>query len=191
MTHPSVPDVAIIGGGPAGYTAAIYSARAGLHSVLYQGPQPGGQLTITTDVENYPGYPAGIKGPEMMELFLQQAQRFGTQVVAATVRGVNFKDYPFHLTLEGGEEVRARSVIIATGSSAKWLEIPSEKRLYGKGVSACAVCDGFFFRGQEVAVVGGGIVRRRKRVIWPIFVIGSIYWCAVIKCVLLRLCKSG
>jgi thioredoxin reductase (NADPH) len=149
-------NVLIIGSGPAGYTAAIYAARAGLNPVLYQGMQPGGQLTTTTDVENYPGYPKGVQGPQMMLDFQQQAQRFGTLITTANVTAVNFTTYPHQVTIDNQHTVLAKTVIIATGASAKWLGLPSEKRLNGKGVSACAICDGFFFRGQDVAVVGGG-----------------------------------
>lgn len=146
----------IIGGGPAGYTAAIYAARAGLHPVLYQGPNPGGQLTITGDVENYPGYRNGIAGSAMMEDFQAQAERFGAIVKTGTITKVNFATYPRLLILDSGVNVLAQSVIIAAGAAAKWLGLPAEKRLYGRGISACAICDGFFFKGKTVVVVGGG-----------------------------------
>ncbi len=149
-------DCLIIGSGPAGYTAAIYAARAGMKPVLYQGGQPGGQLTITTDVENYPGYPDGIEGPQMMMEFEKQARRFETDIRYGLVTSVDFSGYPHLVTIDWKKEIEAKAVIIATGASAKWLGLPAEERLNGKGVSACAVCDGFFFRKQEVVVVGGG-----------------------------------
>lgn len=148
--------VAIIGSGPAGYTAAIYAARAGLHAVLYQGTQPGGQLTTTTEVENYPGYAQGVLGTQMMLDFQQQAQRFGTDLRPATITAVDFSGYPFQLTADDQHSILAKSVILAAGATAKWLGLPAEQRLNGRGVSACAICDGFFFKGQAVAVVGGG-----------------------------------
>ena len=146
----------IIGSGPAGYTAAVYAARANLSPVLYTGEQPGGQLMITTDVENYPGYPDGINGPMMMEDFKKQAERFGTDIRYEMITKVDFSNAKHKVWTESGTEIHADSVIISTGASAKWLGLESEQRLNSKGVSACAVCDGFFFRGQVVAVVGGG-----------------------------------
>lgn len=146
----------IIGSGPAGYTAAIYAARAGLNPVLYQGLQPGGQLTITNDVENYPGYPQGTKGPDMMEDFKQQAERFGADVRFGIATAVDFSSRPHKVTVDDHLTIAADTVIISTGASAKWLGIPSEAKFNGSGVSACAVCDGYFYRGQEVAIVGAG-----------------------------------
>ena len=146
----------IIGSGPAGYTAAIYAARAGLQPVMYMGLQPGGQLTITNDVENFPGYPDGVMGPEMMEDLKKQAERFGTDIRYGIATKVDFSGTPHKITIDETVELTADSVIIATGASAKWLGIPSEARLNGSGVSACAVCDGFFYRGKEVAIVGAG-----------------------------------
>ena len=146
----------IIGSGPAGYTAAIYAARAGLNPVLFTGKEPGGQLMITTDVDNFPGYPAGIMGPEMMEDFRKQAERFGTEIRYELITGVEFTGPVHILTTESGKNIEANTVIISTGATAKWLGLDSEKRLMNKGVSACAVCDGFFFRGMDVAVVGAG-----------------------------------
>ena len=146
----------IIGSGPAGYTAAIYAARANMKPVLYQGIQPGGQLTITTEVENYPGYPDGVQGPEMMVHFEKQAARMGADIRFGLATKVDFSAPPFKVWIDEEKLVEADSVIIATGASAKWLGIESEQRLNGFGVSACAVCDGFFFRGKEVAIVGAG-----------------------------------
>jgi thioredoxin reductase (NADPH) len=146
----------IIGSGPAGYTAAIYAARAGLNPVMYQGPQPGGQLMITNEVENYPGYPDGVMGPEMMVDFKKQAERFGTDVRFGMATKVDFKQQPYIVTIDNEHNIATDTLIISTGASAKWLNIPGEEKLNGKGVSACAVCDGFFFRGQEVIIVGGG-----------------------------------
>ncbi|WP_298356029.1 thioredoxin-disulfide reductase [Runella sp.] len=147
----------IIGSGPAGYTAAVYASRAGLNPVLYTGGQPGGQLTITTDVENYPGYPEGVQGPQMMMDFEAQARRFGTDIRYGLATKVDFSDSNLHkVWIDNTKLIESPTVIIATGASAKWLGLESEQRLNGHGVSACAVCDGFFFRNQEVAIVGGG-----------------------------------
>lgn len=151
-----IKNCVIIGSGPAGYTAAIYAARAGMTPVLYTGPEPGGQLMITTDVENYPGYPDGIMGPAMMDEFKKQAERFGTIVNYEMISKVDFTGPVHKIWTESGEEVQAHTVVISTGASAKWLGLESEERLMNKGVSACAVCDGFFFKGLEVILVGGG-----------------------------------
>jgi len=146
----------IIGSGPAGYTAAIYAARAGLNPVLYQGIQPGGQLTITTEVENYPGYPDGIQGPDMMVHFEKQAARMGTDIRYGLATKVDFSGDVHKVQIDEEKWIEADAVILSTGASAKWLGIESEQRLNGYGVSACAVCDGFFFKGKEVAIVGAG-----------------------------------
>lgn len=146
----------IVGSGPAGYTAAIYAARANLKPLLYQGIQPGGQLTITTEVENYPGYPEGIQGPEMMLDFEKQAGRMGADIRFGMATAADLSASPYKITIDETKIIEADALIIATGASAKWLGLPSEQRLNGYGVSACAVCDGFFFKGREVAIVGAG-----------------------------------
>lgn len=146
----------IIGSGPAGYTAAIYASRAGLKPVLYQGIQPGGQLTITTEVENYPGYPDGIQGPDMMIHFENQAKRMGADIRYGLATKVDFFAQPYRVEIDEEKWIETDAIIISTGASAKWLGIESEQRLNGYGVSACAVCDGFFFKGKEVAIVGAG-----------------------------------
>ena len=147
--------VIIVGSGPAGYTAGIYLGRANIPNLLFEGEQPGGQLTITTEVENYPAFPEGIPGPELMEKFKAQAERFGTSIKSETVTAIDMGSHPFKVTTTGGEYV-APAVIIAAGSSARWLGLPDEEAFLGKGLSACATCDGFFFGDQEIAVVGGG-----------------------------------
>jgi len=146
----------IIGSGPAGYTAGIYTGRADLKPILYEGIQPGGQLTITTEIENFPGYPEGINGTAMMADLRKQAERFGTDVRQGIITSIDLSKRPFHAVDEKGNEIVAETVVIATGASARWLGIDSEKKLYGQGVSACATCDGYFYKGLEVAVVGGG-----------------------------------
>ncbi|MBO5919141.1 MAG: thioredoxin-disulfide reductase [Bacteroidales bacterium] len=146
----------IIGSGPAGYTAAIYASRANLNPVVYEGIQPGGQLTTTTEIDNFPGYPQGITGTEMMEDLKKQAERFGTQVRYGVVSKVDFSKRPFIVEIDSDKKVEADTVIIATGATAKYLGLPSEEKFRGQGVSACATCDGFFYRKKDVAVVGGG-----------------------------------
>lgn len=148
--------VAIVGSGPAGYTAALYAARANMNPVLFAGLQPGGQLTLTSEVENWPGEDQGIMGTELVENMRKQAERFGAEVISDVVTSVDFSSRPYRVVSGGGQEVAAHTVIIATGASAKWLGVPGEDRLQAKGVSACATCDGFFFRGKELVVVGGG-----------------------------------
>lgn len=147
---------AIIGGGPAGYTAAIYASRANLAPVLIEGMQPGGQLTTTTDVENFPGFPEGINGTEMVMLMRKQAERFGADMRTGQVTDIDVSERPFTLTLDNGDVVKAQTVIVATGASARYLGLPDEQKFMGMGVSACATCDGFFYRKRTVAVVGGG-----------------------------------
>jgi thioredoxin reductase (NADPH) len=156
MTETEHVKCLIIGSGPAGYTAAIYASRANLKPVLYQGLQPGGQLTITNDVENFPGYADGINGPQMMEDLKRQAERFGTDVRYGIATAVDFSGKPHKVTIDDHKIITADTVIISTGASAKWLGLDSEAKFNGSGVSACAVCDGFFYRGQEVAIVGAG-----------------------------------
>ncbi|MEK7516583.1 MAG: thioredoxin-disulfide reductase [Patescibacteria group bacterium] len=150
-----IENVIIIGSGPAGWTAALYASRANLSPLLFSGSEPGGQLMTTTDVENYPGFPEGVLGPDLVAIFRKQAERFGTRVVDDAVTEISLKEHPFRIVAAGAEYF-ARSVILATGASAKRLGLPTERTLYGKGVSACATCDGFFFKNKDVVVVGGG-----------------------------------
>ena len=156
MNPPEHLNLLIIGSGPAGYTAAIYAARADMKPVVYEGLQPGGQLTITTEVENFPGYPKGTQGPEMMQDLRAQAERFGTDVRFGFVSKVDLSQRPFVVEVDENKTITANAIIIATGASAKWLGLPNEQRLNGFGVSACAVCDGYFYKGQDVAIVGAG-----------------------------------
>jgi thioredoxin reductase (NADPH) len=149
-------DVVIVGSGPAGLTAALYAARADLNPIVFEGPEPGGQLMQTTDVDNYPGYPEGVMGPKMMEDFREQAKRFGADCRYGYVTDIEFEKRPYKLTVDEETTVYAKAIIIATGASAMWLDLPSEQRLRGKGVSACATCDGAFFRNEHVIIVGGG-----------------------------------
>lgn len=152
----TIEQLTILGTGPAGLTAAIYAARANINPLVIEGDQPGGQLTITSDVENYPGFAEPVMGPELMAAFRKQAERFGTRFVQGYVRRADLSSSPFTLEFSNGQTVQTRTLIIATGASAKWLNLPSEKKLLGKGVSSCATCDGFFFRNMDIAVVGGG-----------------------------------
>ncbi|PAU94191.1 thioredoxin-disulfide reductase [Aliifodinibius salipaludis] len=149
-------DVVIVGSGPAGLTAALYAARADLNPIVFEGPEPGGQLMQTTDVENYPGYPEGVMGPQMMQDFREQAQRFGADTRYGMVTNIEFDERPYKITIDEEVDIKAKSIIISTGASAKWLGLDSEQKMRGKGVSACATCDGAFFRDQHVIVVGGG-----------------------------------
>jgi len=156
FSEAEVRDVVVVGTGPAGWTAALYTARADLEPLIFMGPEPGGQLTTTTDVENYPGFPDGLLGPEMMDRFQEQAEQFGTDSRYGTVTHVDFRERPYRLLVDGETPIYAQTVIVSTGASARYLGLENEQRLIGKGVSACATCDGSFFRGETVAVVGGG-----------------------------------
>ena len=156
MSNEKIENITIIGSGPAGDTAALYSARADLNPLVIEGMPPGGQLTITTDVENYPGFPDGVQGPELTELFRKQAERFGARFLTGSVTNVDFSSSPFQLTIEDEKNIFSKTIIIATGATAKLLGLKSESDLMGRGVSACATCDGFFFRDKELIVVGGG-----------------------------------
>jgi thioredoxin reductase (NADPH) len=149
-------DVVIVGSGPAGLTAALYAARADLNPIVFEGPEPGGQLMQTTDVENYPGYPEGVMGPQMMQHFREQARRFGADTRYGMVTNIEFGERPYKVTIDEEVEIQAKAIIVSTGASAKWLGLDSEQKMRGKGVSACATCDGAFFRDQHVIVVGGG-----------------------------------
>jgi len=152
----NIESITILGSGPAGLTAAIYAARANLKPLIVEGEQPGGQLTITSDVENFPGFPQGVMGPELMDQFRKQAERFGSRFQTGMVVKADLQKAPFKLTFSDGKELLTHTLVISTGASAKWMGIPSEKKLLGKGVSSCATCDGFFFRNMDIAVVGGG-----------------------------------
>jgi len=156
MTNEEIENIVIVGSGPAGCTAALYAARAQLNPLVFEGITPGGQLTITTDVENYPGFAEGIMGPKMMEIFKKQAERFGTRFVQGNVTNIDFNNRPFSIQVDEERDYKAKVVIVASGATAKLLGLPSEAALMGRGVSACATCDGFFFQGKELIVVGGG-----------------------------------
>ena len=179
----------IIGSGPAGYTAAIYAGRANLCPVLYEGLQPGGQLTTTTDVENFPGYPEGISGPQLMEDLRAQASRFGTDVRFGIATAADLSKAPYKITIDGDKVIETEALIISTGATAKYLGLEDEKKYAGMGVSACATCDGFFYRKKVVAVVGE-IQPVRKRSIWLVWHPKYIWWFANLTCVHRRLCRS-